>query len=211
MIYKGVIFDLDGVICTTDQYHYLAWKNVADSLGIFFDETINNRLRGISRLESLEIILENYKDKLSKEEKYQLMEKKNTIYKKLLSNMTSIDLSNEVKDTLDELKRKGYILAIGSSSKNAKFILERLTLESFFDVISDGNNIVCSKPNPEVFLKAAKELKLRPKDCLVVEDAIAGIEAAYQGGFDSAGIGDASTYKKTKYPLAAFRELLRIL
>lgn len=206
--YKGIIFDLDGVICFTDHYHYLAWKTVADKLGIYFDETINNRLRGVSRMESLEIILEKYEGKLSLEEKINLAEEKNEVYKNLLKQMSAADLSDEVRDTLNALKAKKIKLAIGSSSKNAVFILERLGLDDFFDAISDGNNITKSKPDPEVFIKAANMLGLECRDCLVVEDAKAGIEAAIAGGFDSAALGDAVLCKKATYNLAGFSELL---
>ena len=125
MKYKGIIFDLDGVICFTDKYHYLAWKRLADKLGIYFDETINNRLRGVSRMESLEIILEKSTKKYSKEEKEDFAEQKNKMYVELLEDMTPADLPKEVKTTLDDLRKQGVLLAIGSSSKNAKRILIR--------------------------------------------------------------------------------------
>ena len=124
MKYRAIIFDLDGVICHTDKYHYQAWKAVADKLGIYFDEAINNRLRGVSRMESFEIILERYEGAMSEEEKVRYAAEKNEIYKELLKNMTPGDLSPEVKDTLDALRLAGAKLAIGSSSKNARFILE---------------------------------------------------------------------------------------
>ena len=126
MKYKGIIFDLDGVICFTDKYHYLAWKRLADKLGIYFDETINNRLRGVSRMESLEIILEKSTKKYSKEEKEDFAEQKNKMYVELLEDMTPADLPKEVKTTLDDLRKQGVLLAIGSSSKNAKRILKHL-------------------------------------------------------------------------------------
>lgn len=211
MKYKGIIFDLDGVICSTDKYHYQAWKQMADSKNIYFDEKINNRLRGVSRMESLEIILENYNGSLSAEEKKVLAQDKNNIYVELLKEMSPKDLSGEVKDTLDELRKRGYLLAIGSSSKNAKFILKQLGLNDYFDAISDGTNITNSKPDPEVFLKAADFLRLLPSRCLVVEDAEAGIDAALRGGFDSAGVGEASTYSKTTYPLESFGALREFL
>lgn len=211
MKYKGIIFDLDGVICSTDRYHYQAWKQMANSKDIYFDEKINNRLRGVSRMESLEIILENYNGSLSTEEKEVLAQDKNNIYVELLKEMSPKDLSDEVKDTLDELQKKGYLLAIGSSSKNAKFILKQLGLNAYFDAISDGTNITNSKPDPEVFLKAADFLRLLPSECLVVEDAEAGIEAALRGGFDSAGVGEASAYSKTTYPLESFEALREFL
>ena len=170
--YTGVIFDLDGVICFTDKYHYQAWKAVADKLGIYFDETINNRLRGVSRMDSLEIILERYDGKLTAQEKEALAEEKNALYRRLLANMSPADLSAEVKETLDALRGMGLKLAIGSSSKNTKFILSRLGLGDYFDAISDGTNITRSKPDPQVFLMAADFIGMKPEKCLVVEDAV---------------------------------------
>lgn len=211
MKYKGVIFDLDGVICFTDKYHYQAWKKMADGIGVYFDEEINNRLRGVSRMASLDIILERSKRLYSQAEKNILADQKNELYKKLLHQMTPADLSDEVKNTMDELKRRGCRLALGSSSKNAKLILERLGLEEYFDAVSDGTNITHSKPNPEVFLKAAEFLGLEPSDCLVVEDALAGIDAAIAGGFHGAGIGEASTHEKVTYPMETFSDLLNIV
>ena len=178
MKYKAVIFDLDGVICHTDMYHYQAWKQIADELGIYFDEEINNRLRGVSRMESFEIILERYEGTMSLEDKVVYTTRKNEAYKELLKNMSPADLSPEVKETLDGLRAKGLKLAIGSSSKNAGFILERLGLDGYFDAVSDGNNITRSKPDPEVFVKAAQLVGEASGDCLVVEDAKAGLEAA---------------------------------
>lgn len=210
MRYKGIIFDLDGVICSTDQYHYQAWKRIADEIGIYFDESINNRLRGVSRMASLDIILERAERRYSVGERETLAEKKNQIYIELLQQMSTLDLSDEVKETLEKLHLKGYKLAIGSSSKNAKLILGRLGLDSFFDAVSDGTNIIHSKPNPEVFLKAAEYLNFAPHDCLVVEDAFAGIAAAVSGGFDSAGIGEAATHEKVTYPIQRFQQLLDI-
>ena len=208
MKYKGVIFDLDGVICSTDHYHYLAWKALADRLGIYFDETINNRLRGVSRMASLEIILERYDGTLSEEEKLAAAEEKNNLYRELLKEMTPADLSPEVKNTLDALRAKGLLLGIGSSSKNTKFILSRIGLGDYFDKISDGTNITRSKPDPEVFLKGAEYLGLKPEDCLVVEDAKAGIEAALAAGMDAAAIGDATSCGLATYNLSAFSDLL---
>ncbi len=208
--YLAIIFDLDGVICHTDKYHYLAWKELADELGIYFDRDINNRLRGVSRMESFEIILENYDGTFTQEEKLSYTNKKNEIYKKLLENMSPNDLSEEVKETLDELRGRGLKLAIGSSSRNAKFILKQIGLENFFDAISDGNNISRSKPEPEVFIKASEFLNLEPKDCLVVEDAEAGLEAAFAGGMDCAAIGDAVKCNCATYNLTSFSDLLKI-
>lgn len=210
MNYKAIIFDLDGVICHTDKYHYEAWKTVADELGIYFDEIINNRLRGVSRMESFEIILERYDGSMSQEEKVLYTIKKNEVYKELLKNMSPADLSAEVKDTLDKLRENGIKLAIGSSSKNARFILGQLGLGEFFDAISDGNNITNSKPDPEVFVKAVQYVKEDAKDCLVVEDAKAGLEAAIAGGMDCAAIGDAVTSGLATFHLTTFGDLLKV-
>ena len=206
---KGLIFDLDGVIVFTDQFHYQAWKKMADEMGIYFDETINNRLRGVSRMESLSIILEKYDgEELSLEEKEKLAEQKNTYYRNLLKTMTPEDVSDEVRETLKELRKRGYKLAIGSSSQNAKMILHQVGLMDAFDEISDGNNIVRSKPDPEVFLKAANFLGLDPKECAVVEDAYAGIDAAKAGKMTAIAIGDATTYNKSDIRLQKFAQLL---
>lgn len=210
MKYKAVIFDLDGVLCHTDNFHFMAWKIVADKCNISFDEQINNRLRGVSRLESLDIILEKSKNEFSYEEKLKLADEKNSIYVKLLENMTSKDVTNEVINTLEALKEKGIKLAIGSSSKNAVFILEKLEIKEYFDAISDGNNIEFSKPHPEVFIKAASFLGFEPNECLVVEDAISGIKAAFEGGFDSAAISDAKKSDLATYKIDRLSELINI-
>ena len=207
---KAIIFDLDGVICHTDEYHYLAWKAMADGLGVYFDREINNRLRGVSRMASLEIVLENYKGELSAAEKEALATQKNELYKESLKNMSPADLSEEVKTTLDTLRDRGYKLAIGSSSKNAPFILQQLGLGSYFDAISDGNNITRSKPDPEVFVKAAQMLCIPCEECLVVEDAVSGAQAGHAGGMQVACVGDAAREKAGDYNLASFAELLEV-
>lgn len=209
--YEAVIFDLDGVICFTDHYHYLAWKALADSLGIDFDERKNDRLRGVSRMESLEIVLEGYHGApLSQAEKEKLADQKNTLYRQSLQTMSPKDLSDEVRTTLNALRACGLKLAIGSSSKNTPLILERIGLSGFFDAVSDGNNITRSKPDPQVFAMAAEMLRLPAEKCLVVEDALAGLQAAAAGGFDSAGLGPASQSGKATLSLRSFRDLLDI-
>lgn len=212
MNYQAVIFDLDGVICSTDEYHYQAWKKMADTMGIYFDRTINNRLRGVSRMESLEIILERYEgEPLSEERKVELATLKNDIYRESLKQMSTADLSDEVRDTLNALLAKGLKLAIGSSSKNTPFILGQLGLGTFFDAISDGNNITRSKPDPEVFVKAAQFLGMTPDDCLVVEDAVSGAQAGHAGNFKVACVGDASAAGAGDYNMDSFRDLLNIV
>ncbi len=212
MNYKAVIFDLDGVICSTDEYHYQAWKKMADSMSIYFDRTINNRLRGVSRMESLEIILERYEgEPLTDDRKVELATLKNNIYRESLKEMSTADLSEEVKSTLDALRAKGLKLAIGSSSKNTPFILGQLGLGDYFDAISDGNNIVNSKPDPEVFLKAAEFLGLTSGDCLVVEDAVSGAEAGHRGDFVVACVGDASAAGAGDINMDSFGDLLKVV
>ena len=207
MSYKAIIFDLDGVICSTDEYHYQAWKALADRLGIPFDRTINNRLRGVSRMESLEIILEKAECEYTPDEKAAFAEEKNTLYRELLHQMSAADLSGEVRQTLNALCDRGVRVAIGSSSKNTPFILDRIGLGDFFEAVADGNCITHSKPHPEVFLKAAAMLGLDPADCLVVEDAHAGVEAAVAGGFDCAAIGEACGDERARFHLESFGEL----
>lgn len=208
---KAVIFDLDGVLVFTDHYHYLAWKKLADRLGIYFDENINNRLRGVSRMASLEIILERDTGReLSLKEKTALAEEKNGYYRELLRQMTPDSVAPQVRETLSRLRGRGYRLAVGSSSKNTRTILERTNLLDAFDAVSDGNNITRSKPDPEVFLKAAQFLGVCPQACAVVEDARAGIDAALAGGMLAVGIGEAAQYAKTQKPIHDFEELLEL-
>ena len=209
---RAVIFDLDGVICFTDKYHYQAWKALADRLGIYFDEKINDRLRGVSRMASLEIILEQAEKEYSQAEKEAFTAEKNDAYRELLKNMSPTDLTDEVRDTLAGLRRRGYQLAIGSSSRNTKFILERIGLGGFFDAVADGTDITRSKPDPEVFLIAAEKLGIRPADCAVVEDAKAGIQAAKAGGMTAFALfGDARNCGLEDYNLASFSDLINIL
>ena len=210
--YKGIVFDLDGVICSTDEYHYLAWKALADKIGaVGFNRTDNIRQRGVSRMESLEVVLEKAPRSYSGEEKLALAEWKNREYRTMLRQMSPADLSSEVKTTLTALRAMGLRLAIGSSSKNAPFILERLGLDGWFDAVADGNDISHSKPDPEVFLLAAERIGLPPRDCLVVEDAFSGIDAGIAGGFDTAAIGDAVRYDRPTYKLGSFSDLLDIV
>ena len=208
--YKGVIFDLDGVLCHTDQFHYRAWKKIADELNIPFDETVNRRLRGVSRMESLEIILEKSTEKLTDERKQELAEEKNTYYRELLSEMTPSDMLPSVREMLAFLREKGLKLAVGSSSKNAPYILERIDAEDAFDAVCDGTMITHSKPHPEVFLKAAEQLGLKPQECLVVEDAPAGLEAAKAAGMDCAVVGAGTWPMKPDFELGCADELKKI-
>lgn len=211
MKYKAVIFDLDGVICHTDRFHYQAWQQIAGEIGVYFDEKINSRLRGVSRRDSLDIILESHPVQLNEAEKEYYLRKKNDLYLSLLKKMSPADLSEEVKFTMDKLKAEGILLAIGSSSKNTKFILKQLGLENYFDAVSDGTNINRSKPDPEVFLKAAEYLGVKPPLCLVVEDALAGIKAARAANMDCAAYGNGTKYDLADYNLEHFSDLPSIV
>lgn len=208
--YKGIIFDLDGVLCHTDHYHYLAWKRLADRLNIPFNEQDNNRLRGVSRMESLEIILEKSSQTYTEEQKASFAEEKNEEYRELLQQMKPEDIAEEVRETLTLLKKQ-FLLAVGSSSKNTQLILEKTNMKQYFDAIADGNDIKKSKPDPEVFLIAAERIQLKPEECLVVEDAKAGVEAAVNGGFDCAGIGDASEDRRVTRSLKQFSDLQNLI
>ena len=206
---KAILFDLDGVLVFTDQFHFQAWKGLADSLGIPFDEQDNLRLRGVSRMQSLEIILEKADRGFSEEEKTALCEQKNEAYKALLSTMSPESVDPETRSALEELKKKGVLLGIGSSSKNTRYILEKTELLPYFDIVVDGTMISHSKPDPEVFLKGAEGLGLAPEECYVIEDATAGIDAAVAGGFTAVGIGPAKEYEKADKKIDKISDLLR--
>jgi len=187
---KGIIFDLDGVLVSTDELHYLAWKRLADELHISdFTREDNERQRGVSRMASLEIVLEKSVQTYSAEEKKRLAEKKNAYYVELLQNMNESAILQGVNRTLSELKQKNLLLSVGSASKNAPAILERTQLLPYLNQVSCGLDTEKSKPHPEVFLIAADKMGLEPEDCLVVEDSAAGIQAARAGGMRSLGVG----------------------
>ena len=188
---KAVLFDLDGVIVTTDDCHYKAWKMMADDEGIYFDRKINERLRGVSRMESLQIILEKAQKDYTDDEKNKLAEKKNNIYVDLIQKLTPEDILPGVIKNLNTLKENGIKIAIASSSKNTKTILKQIGLIDCFDAISDGNNIKNSKPDPEVFLKAADMVGVAYEDCLVIEDADAGILAGKAAGMKNVAVANA--------------------
>ncbi len=185
---SAIIFDLDGVICSTDQYHCQAWKALANRLGLPFDETISQKLRGVSRMDSLEILLGQKGPDYPVEVKQRLAEEKNEIYRHFLDRLTPEDLPKDVRQTLRTLRQRGYLLAIGSSSKNTRLILKRLGLGNFFDAVADGTRISHSKPDPEVFLLAASMLGVSPENAVVIEDSESGIHAAIAGGFRVIGI-----------------------
>ena len=206
--YKGIIFDLDGVLVHTDRFHYLAWKALADRLGIPFDERKNDRCRGVSRMESLEILLEGSSCSPTEEEKEAWANEKNEHYRAYLLNMTPDDVETDVRQFLCEVRRRGYKTAIGSSSRNAKLILERTQIDDLFDAVTDGCDIIESKPSPQVFLTAAEKLGLSPAQCLVVEDAPSGVIAAQRGDFDCACVGAAARISRPTYAICHLYELL---
>lgn len=211
MKYLAVIFDLDGVICHTDKFHYLAWKKIAEELDIPFNQETNDRMRGISRMASLDILLEASGRFFSAETKEFYADKKNKIYQGFLKNLSEKDLNPDVIDTLTGVRASGLKMAIGSSSKNTKLILAQLGLDQSFDAISDGTNVTKSKPDPEVFLKAADMLAINAKRCLVVEDAESGLMAAKAAGMDSAAIGEVANYGLATYALTKLSDLLKII
>lgn len=196
---QGVIFDLDGVIVSTDDCHYRAWKKMADEEGIEFDREINERLRGVSRMDSLEIILEKATKAYSDAEKQEMATRKNNYYVELIGALTPADILPGAMDVLNWLKEHGIKVAIGSSSRNTPIILRQIGLDGFFDAVADGNQITRSKPDPEVFLLAAKLLGLDPAVCMVVEDADAGVEAALAGGMRVLGVGSAMNNESASY------------
>ncbi|WP_374932434.1 beta-phosphoglucomutase [Neobacillus driksii] len=188
---SAVIFDLDGVIVSTDEFHYQAWKQISDQEKIYFNREINERLRGVSRMESLEIILSHSDKNYSEKDKQLLAQRKNEVYCALLNKLSPNDILPGVIDLLLSLKAKDIKIAIGSSSKNTPFILEQIGLASSFDAIADGNSITNSKPAPEVFLLAAEKLGVAPEQCAVIEDAQAGIDAAIAARMKAVGVGTA--------------------
>lgn len=208
---KTVIFDLDGVIVTTDELHYQAWKQMADKIGVYFDKQINNRLRGVSRMQSLEIILEKSSKKYSDDEKQELAKFKNDIYVSLLDNLTHKDILPHVEELIYELKKRNIRVAIGSSSKNTKKILLKLGLLETFDFISDGNNITRSKPFPDVFKYVSDSLELNPHECLVIEDAKAGIEAGNKALMKTCAISDAYGYELADVSIKDILDVLKYL
>lgn len=204
---QGVIFDLDGVIVTTDDCHYRAWKRMADEEGIPFDRHINERLRGVSRMASLEILLERADKPYTAAQKDAMAARKNAYYVELIDSLTPADVLPGAMDVLHALRARGVRIAIGSSSRNTPLILRRIGLENAFDAVADGNQITHSKPDPEVFLLAARLMGLPPAVCLVVEDADAGVEAALAGGMKALGVGSAAVNPRATYRAASLAEV----
>jgi beta-phosphoglucomutase len=186
---KACIFDLDGVIVDTAKYHYLAWKRLADQLGIKFNEDINERLKGVSRIESLEIILELSIISFTSEQKEEFAARKNKWYVEYITRMTPAEILPGSFEFISEIKKANIKIAIGSASKNTPMILERVGLNALFDAVADGNIVKKAKPDPEVFVKAAEMLNVNNDECVVFEDAAAGVKAALNAGMKCVGIG----------------------
>jgi beta-phosphoglucomutase len=202
---RACIFDLDGVIVDTAKYHYIAWKQIAQDLGFEFSEKHNERLKGVSRMRSLEILLEVGCLQLSEKTKIELAEHKNNLYLQYIHKLTPHDILPGAKEFLAELRNNHIKTALGSASKNAMLILERLDIVTLFDVIIDGNKALKAKPDPDVFEKAAQELKIPYNMCIVFEDAEAGIEAAIKAGMKCMGIGDKRTLNKANWVIEGFQ------
>jgi beta-phosphoglucomutase len=208
---KALVFDLDGVIISTDFYHYQAWKNIADKEGVYFDAEVNHQPRGVGRMECLEIVLRRSGKIYSPEEKRVLAEEKNNLYKKLTANITEEALLPGVIETLKGLRERKIKIALGPSSKNGRFLLEKTGLAGAFDAVIDGNDIRRPKPDPEVFIKAALKLNVPCGSCAVVEDAPAGIVAAKAAGMTAIAIGGADVFDGADYKIYKLNELLILL
>jgi beta-phosphoglucomutase len=204
---KGFIFDLDGVIVDTAKYHFLAWKKLANEIGIDFTAKQNEQLKGVSRVKSLEKILSWGKKEISQEQFTELMAKKNTDYMSFIADMTDSEILSDVPKTLNFLIAKKQSIALGSASKNAREILRKVNLFDKFEVIVDGNNVSKAKPDPEVFLNAADSLNIAANECIVFEDSVAGVQAANKANMISIGIGDKEVLHEATYVFKDFTEI----
>ncbi|MER2227370.1 MAG: beta-phosphoglucomutase [Carnobacterium sp.] len=206
---KGFIFDLDGVLTDTAEYHYQAWKRMANKLGIPLDREMNEQLKGISRMDSLERILAigNQTEKYSVEEKEQLANEKDEDYKKLILSVTPNDLLPGIADLLADLKKENIRLALASASKNGPVIMEKLGIADLFDTVVDPASLANGKPDPEIFIKGAEQLQLKTEECVGVEDAQAGIESINAAGIFSVGVGTKEMMKNADYAVSDTSEL----
>ncbi|MES2445674.1 MAG: beta-phosphoglucomutase [Bacteroidota bacterium] len=204
---KACIFDLDGVIVDTAVYHYKAWRRLANQLGFDFTEEQNEELKGISRIESLKIILNWGRVTKSAEEMEELATLKNTWYVDMITKMTPDEILPGAKEFLELVRSKNYLTALGSASKNSETILNQIGLINLFDALVDGNKVTKSKPNPEVFLVGAKELNVLPEECVVFEDAIAGVQAAKNGNMKTVGIGKADVLTEADIVVGGLNEM----
>jgi beta-phosphoglucomutase len=208
---KAAIFDLDGVIVDTAKYHYLSWKRLADSLGFDFTETDNERLKGVSRIRSLEILLEIGQLNPDEATKAQMAVLKNDWYVEYIQRLDASEILPGSVEYLNRIRARGVKTAIGSASKNTPLILDRLGIAMLFDAVVDGNKVSKAKPDPEVFLLAAEELGIQPAGCVVFEDAEAGIEAALRAGMGAVGIGKPSRLKKADIIIGGLWQLVLLL
>ena len=204
---KACIFDLDGVIVDTAKYHFLAWKRLTDEIGISFTQTDNERLKGVSRMASLEIILEIGNRHLEMHEKEELAARKNSWYVEYISTMTPEEILPGTLEFINELKQNKIKIALGSASKNTPVILERVGIKELFEAVADGNVVHKAKPDPEVFLKAAGMVSTEPSRCVVFEDAVAGVEAALKAGMICIGIGSSEVLGKAHMVVRGLDEM----
>jgi beta-phosphoglucomutase len=204
---RAAIFDLDGVIVDTAKYHYLAWKRLANECGFDFTESDNERLKGVSRTQSLEILLQIGGLAPDSVTKAEMAARKNEWYVDFIHHMDPAEILPGAVEYLNRIRTGGVKTALGSASKNAPLILERLGISVLFDAIVDGNKVARAKPDPEVFLRAAAELGIPPAGCVVFEDAEAGIEAAHRAGMGAVGIGHPSILKEADIVVPGLREL----
>lgn len=208
---RAAIFDLDGVIVDTAKYHYLAWRRLANSLGFDFSEQDNERLKGVSRTRSLEILLEIGGIQLDEAARAEAAARKNTWYVEYISRMDASEILPGAAEYLRSLRNLGIKTALGSASKNAPLILNRLGISQLFNVIVDGNKVSQAKPDPEVFLRAAEELRVPPINCIVFEDAEAGIEAAHRAGMGAVGVSHALTLRDADIVIRGLDQMLPFL
>lgn len=206
MNYKAVIFDLDGVITDTAHYHYLAWKRLAESEGIPFDEAFNEELKGVDRMGSLALILARGSRSYTQQEKLALADAKNRHYQELIATMTPQDLLPGALEALEAVRAAGLKTGLASVSKNAFTVLDRLGIRERFDTVVDAARIANSKPHPEIFLTAAAQLGLAPQDCLGVEDAVAGVASIKDAGMVAVGVGKPEVLNRADYVIPSMRE-----
>lgn len=204
---KGAIFDLDGVIVDTAKYHFLAWRSLAEELGFEFTEEHNERLKGVSRMTSLDILLEIGNLEFTEAEKLEMAGKKNRLYVEYISQLDQSELLPGVKEYLNRLRERGVGIALGSASKNALFILDKLNIAGMFDAVIDGNKVSRAKPDPEVFQMACHELGLQPRECVVFEDAEAGVAAGKAAGMQVVGIGKPEVLREADLVITGLHEL----
>ncbi len=208
---KAVIFDLDGVVVDTAKYHFLAWKKLAAELGFEFDIVHNEKLKGVSRMDSLNIVLEAGGTKgVSENEKLELATRKNEYYLEMIGGIDESEILPGIQEFLKKIKEEGYLIALGSASKSGRMILEKMNLAEWFDVIVDGNLVELPKPNPQVFVKGAELLGVPCENCIVVEDAKAGVEAAISGGMKCIGVGDAEILEAANVVVPGTARLMEV-